>query len=114
MGATQPSRARATSARRSARVTSVSDAPTVPHGPPPVVVAQTTQPVTPVHEPAEPARRSRAPVLAAVAAVLCLGGALAVGNPGNRPPQPPDRVAPVALISFWMLTSWMASFPSMV
>jgi serine/threonine-protein kinase len=72
-----------------------SDAPTVPHGPPPVVVAQTTQPVTPVHEPAEPARRSRAPVLAAVAAVLCLGGALAVWKPWNRTPQPPDRVAAI-------------------
>ena len=61
----------------------------------PWVVAQPTQPVIPVPEPAGPAKRSRPAVLAAVVAVLGLGGALAVWKPWNRSPQPPDRVADV-------------------
>jgi serine/threonine protein kinase/Flp pilus assembly protein TadD len=42
---------------------------------------------------APPARRSRAPVLAAVAAVLVLGAALAVWKPWNRLRQTPQPVA---------------------
>ncbi|MDR3703216.1 MAG: serine/threonine-protein kinase [Candidatus Sulfopaludibacter sp.] len=42
---------------------------------------------------APPPRRSRVPVLAAVAAVLALGAALAVWRPWNRPPQTPQPVA---------------------
>ena len=72
-----------------------SGAPTAPVGPAPVVVAQPTRPVIPVPEPAGPAKRSRPAVLAAVVAVLGLGGALAVWKPWNRSPQPPDRVADV-------------------
>ena len=73
-----------------------SGAPTAPVGPAPVVVAQPTRPVIPVPEPAGPAKRSRPAVLAAVVAVLGLGGALAVWKPWNRSPQPPDRVADVS------------------
>ena len=72
-----------------------SDTPTAPVGPAPVVVAQPPQPVIPVPEPAGPNKRSRPAVLAAVVAVLCLGGALAVWKPWNRSPQPPDRVAAI-------------------
>lgn len=72
-----------------------SDVPTAPVGPAPVVAAQPTGPVIPVPEPAGRAKRSRPAVLAAVVAVLGLGGALAVWKPWNRTPQPPDRVADV-------------------
>jgi len=60
------------------------------------VVAQPTQPAIPVPQPAEPAKRSRWPVLVAVAAVLAVGGALAVWKPWNRTAQPPEQAAAVA------------------
>ena len=74
---------------------SFSGAPTTAVGTAPMMVVQPTRPAIPVPEPVRPARRSRTAVLAAVVAVLVLGGALAVWKPWNRTPQPPDQVAAV-------------------
>ena len=71
-----------------------SGAPTARLVPVPTV-AQPTQPVKTAAGPAQPARSSRTAVLVAVAAVLGLGGGLAVWKPWNRVPPPPDAVAAV-------------------
>jgi serine/threonine-protein kinase len=62
------------------------------------VAAEPTQPMAPAYGPVTPARRSGPAVLVAalaVAAVLGLGGALAVWKPWNRSAQPPGAVAAV-------------------
>ena len=61
--------------------------------PPPVAVAEPTQPVTSASQPAVPAKRSRSAVLAVVVAVVALGGALAFWKPWNRTPPPIAEVA---------------------
>jgi len=70
-----------------------SGTPTAPVAGP--MVAQPTQATIACPEPAQPAKRSSLALLAAVVAVLGLGGALAVWKPWDRTAGQPDRVAAV-------------------